>query len=240
MPIIIIIITETTTSMTDASVQPLLVWLSPTYPVGAYAYSHGLEWAVEAGDIVDERTVAAWLGDVLRHGAGRNDAILMAGAHRAATSGDHAALAEVNELALALAPSQELLLETRQQGRSFLDATLAAWPTALLSHLAIALDDEVAYPVAVGMAAGAHGIPLPPTSEAYLLAFMQNLVSAALRLAPVGQTAGTRVLARLAPMIPVLAHEVIELGLDDIGSSTFRADLGSFLHETQYTRLFRS
>jgi urease accessory protein len=146
----------------------------------------------------------------------------------------------VNELALALAPSQELRLETRQQGRSFLDATLAAWPTALLSSLAFDLDDEVAYPVAVGIAAASHGVPLLPASEAFLLAFMQNLVSAALRLAPIGQTAGTRVLAGLAPAVAALAREVSNLGLDDIGSATFRADLGSFLHETQYTRLFRS
>jgi urease accessory protein len=228
------------TSMGDASVLPLLVWLSPAYPVGSYAYSHGLEWATEAGNIVDETTLAAWLIDLLQHGAGRTDAILLAAAHRAVMAGDPLALVEVNELALALAPSQELRLETRQEGRSFLDATLAAWPTALLSSLALDLDDEVAYPLAVGLAAASHGLPLLPTSEAFLLAFMQNLVSSALRLAPIGQTAGTRVLAGLAPEIAALAHEVADLGLDDIASATFRADLGSFLHETQYTRLFRS
>jgi urease accessory protein len=230
----------TLTIMSDASVLPLLAWLSPTYPVGAYAYSHGLEWAAEAGDIVDEATLAAWLGAVLQHGAGRTDSILLAASHRAAVAHDPAALDAVNELALALAPSQELRLETRQQGRSFLDATLAAWPTALLSNLALAFDDEVAYPVAVGAAAGSHGIPLRPTSEAFLLAFMQNLVSAALRLAPIGQTAGTRVVAGLAPGVAALARELADLRLDDIGSATFRADLGSFLQETQYTRLFRS
>jgi urease accessory protein len=226
--------------MGEPSVLPLLVWLSPTYPVGSYAYSHGLEWAAEAGDIAGEAALAAWLADVLQHGAGRTDAILLGAAHRAAAASDHAALLEVNHLALALAPSQELRLETRQQGRSFLDATLAAWPTALLSTLALGLDDEVTYPVAVGLAAGSHGLPLLPTGEAFLLAFMQNLVSAALRLAPIGQTAGTRVLAGLAPAVAALAQEVSNLGLDDIGSATFRADLGSFLHETQYTRLFRS
>jgi urease accessory protein len=222
------------------TVLPLLAWLSPAYPVGAYAYSHGLEWAAEAGDIADEITLAAWLTDLLQHGAGRTDAILLAAAHRAVTAGDYPALLEANELALALAPSRELRLETRQQGRSFLDTTLAAWPTSLLSVAALKLEEEIAYPVAVGVAAGAHGLPLLTTSEAYLLAFMQNLVSAALRLAPIGQTAGTRVLAGLAPAIAALAHAVADLGLDDVGGATFRADLGSFLHETQYTRLFRS
>ena len=222
------------------SVLPLLAWLSPAYPVGAYAYSHGLEWAAETGEMAGEAALAAWLGDVLQHGAGRNDAILLAAAHRAAIADDHAGLIEVNDLALALAPSQELRLETRQQGRSFLDTTLVAWPTALLSSLAQNLEGEVAYPVAVGLAAGAHGLPLPPTLEAFLLAFMQNLISAALRLAPIGQTGGTRVLAGLAPAVAALAREVPDLALDDVGSATFRADLGSFLHETQYTRLFRS
>ena len=222
------------------TVLPLLAWLSPAYPVGAYAYSHGLEWAAEAGAVTDEASLAGWLADVLEHGAGRNDAILLSAAHRAATAENRAALIEVNDLALALAPSQELRLETRQQGRSFLDTTLAAWPAALLSELALNLEDEVAYPVAVGLAAAAHGLPLPPTLEAFLLAFMQNLISAALRLAPIGQTGGARVLAQLAPALARLARAVPDLTLDDIGSATFRADLGSFLHETQYTRLFRS
>jgi len=222
------------------SVLPLLAWLSPTYPVGAYAYSHGLEWAVEADAITDETSLAQWLADLLEHGAGRNDAILLAAAYQAATGDDHAALSEINDLALALAPSQELRLETRQQGCSFLDATLAAWPAPALPDLVHGLRDEVAYPVAVGLAAGAHGLPLATTLEAFLLAFMQNLVSAAVRLAPIGQTGGTRVLAGLAPAIAMLATKIPHLGLDAIGSATFRADLGSFLHETQYSRLFRS
>jgi urease accessory protein len=222
------------------SLLPLLAWLSPSYPVGAYAYSHGLEWAVEAGDVADEASLAGWLGDVLEHGAGRNDAILLAHAHRAACAGDLGAVAETNDLALALAPSRELRLETSQQGRSFLDATLAAWPAPALADLAAALPGEVAYPIAVGACAAAHRVPLAATLEGYLLAFVQNLVSAAVRLAPIGQTGGTRVVAGLAPAVAALAAAVPDLTLDDIGGATFRADLGSFLHETQYTRLFRS
>jgi urease accessory protein len=221
-------------------VLPLLAWLSPTYPVGAYAYSHGLEWAVEAGAVADEASLAAWLGDVLAHGTGRNDAILLAAAYRAVAALDGCALVDVNDLALALAPSRELRLETSQQGRSFLDVTLAAWPAAPLSGLAPHLAGEVAYPVAVALAAAAHDVPLPATLEAFLLAFMQNLVSAGLRLAPLGQTGGMRVLASLAPTIAVLARDILDLTIEDLGSATFRADLGSFLHETQYMRLFRS
>ncbi|HEX2137074.1 MAG TPA: urease accessory protein UreF [Microvirga sp.] len=222
------------------SVLPLLAWLSPTYPVGSYAYSHGLEWAVEAGDVRDPASLSEWLGDVLDCGAGRNDALLLAHAHRAAAAGDAPALIELNDLALALAPSRELRLESRQQGRSFLDATLAAWPLPRLAELARPLDGEVAYPVAVGLATGTHGLPLQRSLEAFLLAFLQNLTSAAVRLAPIGQTAGTMVVASLAPRIESLAGSLLGATLDDIGSATFRADLGSFLHETQYTRLFRS
>ena len=222
------------------AILPLLAWLSPSYPVGAYAYSHGLEWAGEAGGVADEASLAGWLSDVLQQGAGRNDAVLLAHAYRAAAVGDLDMLRETNDLALALAPSRELRLETRQQGRSFLDATLAAWPAPALAALSAALPGEVAYPVAVGVSSAAHGVPLAPTVEGYLLALVQNLVSAAVRLAPIGQTGGTRVVAELAPAVAALAAAVPELTLDDIGGATFRADLGSFLHETQYTRLFRS
>lgn len=222
------------------SLLPLFAWLSPGFPVGAYAYSHGLEWAAEAGDLGNEAAVRGWIADVLRHGAGRNDAILLACAWRAAAAESSAGLTETNELALALAPSAELLLETGQQGRSFFDAVLAAWPAERLSRIAPVLDGPVAYPVALGAAAAAHGIPLGPTLGAFVLAFAQNLVSAAIRLAPIGQTAGTRIVAALAPLAEQLALECAGLGLDDVGGCTFRADLGSFRHETQYTRLFRS
>lgn len=230
--------TPTRTPMIDA--LRLMAWLSPTYPVGAFAYSHGLEWAVECGDVRDAATLADWLADVLERGAGRNDMILCAAAHRATEAGDDAGLAEINDLALALAPSRELHLETSQQGRSFLDATLRAWPCPALSTVADRLTAEVAYPVAVGAAAGAHGVAREATVAAYGLAFVQNLVSAALRVAPVGQSAGTTILAALTPRVAALAESLHEAGLDALGSATLRLDLGSFRHETQYSRIFRS
>ncbi|HEV7438803.1 MAG TPA: urease accessory UreF family protein, partial [Methylobacterium sp.] len=147
---------------------------------------------------------------------------------------------EVNDLALALAPSRELHLETSQQGRSFLDATCAAWPCPALEALAQALPGAVAYPVALGLAAGAHGMARGPLTAAYGLAFIQNLVSAALRVAPIGQSAGMRVIAALGPRIAALAESLASAGLDDLGAATLRLDLGSFRHETQYSRIFRS
>ena len=217
----------------------LLCWLSPAFPVGAYAYSHGLEWAVEAGDVRDEASLEAWLASLLLEGAGRNDAILLCAAHRAAAATDRAAIEAANDLALALAPSGELRLETAQQGGSFLDAVLATWPSDRLSANAAGLRC-VAYPVALGLAAASHGLPLGDVAKGYLTAFAGNLVSAAIRLAPIGQTAGQRVLGRLVPQLAMLAVDVLDLDLDDVGGSTFRADLGSLRHETQYTRLFRS
>ncbi|MGF9757978.1 urease accessory protein UreF [Microvirga sp. 0TCS3.31] len=220
----------------EQGILPLFAWLSPAYPVGCYAYSHTLEWAVEAGDVTDEETLIAWLTDQMTLGFGRNDAILLSHAYRAVEAGAQGALTTVNELALALSPSSELYLETSQQGRSFLDATLAAWPAPGLP----AVEGEVAFPVAIGMAAAAHGVPLPLTSSAYLFGLVQTLVSAAIRLAPIGQTAGIRICAALAVTVQYVAGEAIGSSLDDTGSATFRADLGSFHHENQYTRLFRS
>lgn len=228
------------TSPAQPDLLPLFAWLSPSFPVGAYAYSHALEWAVEAGEVKDEPTLAAQVSDLMRLGFGRSDGILLAHAWRAAVAEDGAAIREINALAVCLAPSAELRLETCQQGRSFLDAVRAAWPSPTLETAADALSGEVAYPVAVGLAAGAHGIPLAPTLEGFLLALVQALVSSGIRLAPVGQTAGTRVVAGLAPTVRALAADIPALTLDDLGSATFRADLGSFRHETQYTRLFRS
>lgn len=219
--------------------QALLCWLSPAFPVGAYAYSHGLEWAVEAGDVRDEATLESWLGALLLDGAGRNDAILLCEAHRAAAADDRPRLEAAAELGLALAPSGELRLETAQQGRSFLTAALASWPEPSLAALTAGLD-EVAYPVALGAAAACHRVPLHETARGHLTAFAGNLVSAGIRLAPIGQTAGQRILARLVPRLARLADEAEAFGLDDLGGSCFRADLGSFRHETQYTRLFRS
>ncbi|WP_229729131.1 urease accessory protein UreF [Agaricicola taiwanensis] len=213
---------------------PLMAWLSPAFPVGGYAYSHGLEWAVECGDVSDEASLTPWLLDFLTLGAGRTDAILLAHVHRA--GGDAEVLREINDLALALSPSSELHLETSQQGTSFLAAIKAAWPCDGLDGLA----GPIAYPVAVGLAAGRHGLPVAATVEAFLFGVTQNLVSAGVRLAPIGQTGGTRVLAALGPTIRAVGAEALAADLDAVGGCTFRADLGSFFHETQYTRLFRS
>jgi urease accessory protein len=213
-----------------------MAWLSPAYPVGAFSYSHGLEYAVEAGHVRDAATTRAWLEDVIGLGAGRNDAIFCACAHRAAGAGDGEGLAEIAEFAAAFSATAELALETRAQGTAFLKATRAAWPTPALDLVG----SDCAYPVAVGVAAAGHGVGLDATLVGYVQAFAANLVSAAVRLVPLGQTDGQRVTAALEPAIVTTAREAGPLDLEDAGSATLMTDYCSMKHETQYTRLFRS
>jgi urease accessory protein len=207
--------------------------------VGGFSYSHGLEWTVEAGKVRDAATLGDWIEDILRHGAGRSDAILLAETWRAVAAGDERRLADVAELAASFVPSAERRLETLAQGAAFLAATRAVWPAPALERLA-AVAPDVAYPVAVGTGAAAHGLPLAPTAQAFVQAFAANLVSAGVRLIPLGQTDGLRVLARLEPMIPPLVAGALSSTLDDIGGAAVKADIASMRHETQYTRLFRS
>jgi len=222
------------------SLYRLMAWLSPAFPVGAFSYSSGIEWAVEVGDIKDAEALKAWLGVMLAEGGGFCDAVLFANAHRAAASGDDKALLEVAELAAAFAPSKERHLETTAQGNAFVEAARNAWPCAAIDRLKTIWDGPVAYPVAVAVAASGHGIALEPALAAYLQALAANWVSAGVRLIPLGQTDGQRVLAALEAAVAATAQRALAAKLDDVGSSAFRADLASARHETQYTRLFRS
>jgi urease accessory protein len=215
-----------------------MAWLSPAFPVGAFSYSSGIEWAVEAGDIKDAATLKAWLGVMLKDGGGFCDAVLFAHAHRAA--GDDKTLHMVAEFAAAFAPSKERHLETTAQGNAFVEAARAAWACAAIDRLKSVWDGPVAYPVAVAVAAAGHGIALEPALATYLQAVTANWVSAGVRLIPLGQSDGQRVLAALEPIVAETAQRALTTKLDDIGSAAFRADLASARHETQYTRLFRS
>ncbi len=223
-----------------AALYRLMAWLSPAYPVGAFSYSSGIEWAVEAGDIRDAASLAGWLTVMMRAGAGFGDAVLFVHAHRAAAGADDKALHAVAELAAALAPSKERHLETTAQGRAFVEATRAAWPCAALGRLTEIWDGPLAYPLAVGVAAAGHGIACEAALHAFLHAIAANWISAGVRLIPLGQTDGQRVLAALEEVVAATATRALIASLDDLGSAAFRADLAGMKHETQYTRLFRS
>jgi urease accessory protein len=222
------------------SLYRLMAWLSPAYPVGAFSYSSGIEWAVEAGDIRNAETLKAWLTVMLAEGGGFCDAVFFVHAHRAVSDGDDALLRVVAELAAAYAPSKERHLETTAQGNAFVEATRAAWPNAALDRLKAVWDGPVAYPVAVAAAAAGHGVTLAPALAALLQAVAANWVSAGVRLIPLGQSDGQRVLAALEPVVAATAQRALSTALDGIGSAAFRADIASARHETQYTRLFRS
>jgi len=224
----------------SAALYRLMAWLSPSYPVGAFSYSSGIEWAVEAGDIKDAESLRRWLAVVIGEGGGFCDAVFFVHAHRSLDHADNAALRATAELAAAFAPSKERHLETTAQGTAFIAATKAAWPCEALDRLAASWDGPVAYPVAVGVTAAGHGIALEAALHAYLHAVTANLISAGVRLIPLGQSDGQRVLAALEPVVEAAAARALETPLDRVGSAAFRADLASLLHETQYTRLFRS
>ena len=223
-------------AVADAALLRLLAWLSPAFPTGGFAYSHGLEWAVESGDVHDATDLAGWIGDILEHGSGRNDAILLRHAYRAVAGGDWPALAGVAELAASLPLGRERHLEATAQGRAFLDAA-SAWPTPVLTRLA---EGDVTYSVAVGAVAAAHGVAEDRVAVGFLHAFASGLVSAAVRLVPLGQQSGLRVLAGLEPVLLAVAADTLAATLDDLGGAALRADLAALHHETQYTRLFRT
>jgi urease accessory protein len=216
----------------------LMTWMSPAYPVGAFSYSSGIEWAVEAGDIHNADTLRGWLATMIRHGSVFCDAVIFSHVHRAVACGDDKTLAEIAALAAALVGSEERFLETTSQGQAFLQITRAAWPSPALDRLATV--GPLAYPVAVGAACAAHGIALGPALHGFLHGVASNLVSAGVRLIPLGQTDGQRVLAALEAPLRETAARARTTGLDDMGAATLRADIAGMRHETQYTRLFRS
>jgi len=222
----------------------LQVWLSPSFPVGAFAYSHGLERAVEAGLVTGRASLAAWMEDLLVYGSIRNDLILLAAAWRAASGAAWVEFDDIAELGAALQPSAERRLESVTQGGAFLDAVAAAWPSPA-SHrrdrrAMLPSRPEIAYPIALAAAAAAHDIALEPLLEAYATAFIGNLASAAIRLGQIGQTDAQRLIAGRLHAIGAAAEAARASGLEDLGAATWSADLCSLEHETQYTRLFRS
>lgn len=209
-----------------AALLTLVQWLSPAFPIGAYAYSHGLEAVIAAGEVREAGALRQWLADVLEFGAGRTDAILLA--HALRDGADHTALAT---LARAMATTAERLQETEELGAALTRATDALRGTASV---------PLPFPVALGRAA--QGLPLPPAQVIALAlqAFAAGLVSAAVRFVPLGQTEGQAVLAALHPLILRLAAEAAEAPLSAIGTAAIRADIASARHETLHTRIFRT
>lgn len=218
----------------DGALYRLLSWLSPGYPVGAFSYSHGLECAVETGAVAQADDLADWIAAVLLDGSGRVDGALFRESHAAALDRNWDRLNETARIGHAFQATMELALESRAQGEAFLKCTRSVWPAEALDRL----DDEATYPVAVAAACAGHGIPVETGMHAWFHAFAANLVSAGVRLIPLGQTDGQRALAALAGTVAEAAARIVPM--TDLGTAAPLLDLASMRHETQYTRLFRS
>jgi len=219
--------------LTEGGLLRLMTWLSPAFPVGGFSYSHGIEYAVECGLLTNRAQTEGWISHILRHGSAWVDAGLFLAAHRAVLGqGD---LTDVVDWAAALRGTPEMALEARAQGTAFMSALKSSWPDATLPDIA-----QPSYAVAVAIAAACAGIPEASALSAFLMAVAANLVSAAVRLVPLGQTDGQRITAALASSIPSIAAAALATPFADLGSAAPMVDWTSMKHETQYTRLFRS
>jgi urease accessory protein len=221
----------------------LMAWLSPAFPVGAFAYSHGIECAVEQRLVRDSASLTEWVAAIVGRGAGAVDAVLFREAWRAAAAADRGALDRIAELGAVFRGSAETALESADQGAAFLATVAEAWPDPRLAAWIESLREAArapAYAVALGATAGWRGLPLDAALTAFLQAFAANLVSAGVRLIPLGQTEGQRAIAALETPIAAAVDAALVRPLDDIGVATPMVEWTSLRHETQYTRLFRS
>ena len=224
----------------DRALYRLLTWLSPGFPTGAFSYSHGIEFAVEAGLLRTADDLTRWIETMVLRGPGRMEAMLFCAAYRAATTVDDASLAEVAELAAAHQATAETALESAAQGAAFVVTCRSVWPSSALNRLAAVWSGPVALPVAVAVACAGHGVPICAGATAYLHAFVANFVSAGVRLIPLGQTEGQVVIARLEASVGGTVERALATPLDELGSAVPMVDWACARHETQYARLFRS
>ncbi len=230
--------------MAEAALYDLLSWMSPSYPIGAFAHSSGLEWAVEAGHATDRTSAELWIDSAVEHGAIRADAVIFVHAHRAARDLDLDRFLQVAELAAATLTSHERRVEATAQGAAFRRIAAATVDAPTLAMLRDIDDDALSYPIAVACLTAAHGIGLEEALTAFLHGVVANLVSAAQRLIPLGQTDGQRMIRALRERVFAAVAEAMALDdgdpFDQLGSASLYADLACMAHETQYTRLFRT
>ncbi len=218
-------------------------WLSPAFPIGSYSYSHGLEWAVEARYIYDHESLVDWLEADLLYGSGRNEAIFFSEAWRSAVDDDRAKLFEIAELAAAFRGTSEFALESSQQASACCATLCQVWPDRLLDSLSQLLSERhvpLALAVVLGVRSARQGIPVSLALSAFLQSYIANLVTAGVRLIPLGQTDGQLAIAALEEAVLTASAQARNAAIDDLGSAAFMVDLASMAHETQYTRLFRS
>ena len=218
-------------------------WLSPAFPTGSYSYSHGIEWAAEAGQVHNRESLVDWLEADLRYGSGRNETIFFSQAWGAATDEDHERLFEIAELAAAFRGTSEFALESSQQASACLSTLLRVWPDVALEKLSASLSERRVPPamaVLLGVRAARQGISRALALPAFLQSCLANLITAGVRLIPLGQTDGQLAIADLEESVLAASAQASDWTIDDLGSAGFMVDFASMSHEIQYTRLFRS
>jgi len=225
------------TGMPGAGLAQLLRLASPMLPVGAYSYSQGLEWAVEEGAVRDEQTALRWIGDALAFNIGSLEAPVWRRLYQAWSAGDAESAGRWNERFLAVRETAELRSETVQMGEAL---KLVLKATGEIDSGPLDRIEQLAFPTAFSFAAHGLGIPMQEGLIGYLWAWGENQVSAAMKLVPLGQSSGQRILAKLIGLLPGIVATALERDDDALSNFAPGLAIASSRHETQYTRLFRS
>ena len=210
---------------TDSKLITVMQWLSPAFPIGGFAYSHGLEWAINKGHVGNREELQKWISDLLEYGSLKNDAILI----KLVLQGSDPR--EINELAMALCPASERLSETQLQGGAFCKIMRDVWSLEI---------DDLTLPIALALAAKNESIDQNLVLPAYLHSFCSNLISVATRLIPIGQTDGQKTLRELSPLILDCVRAVAKSDKDDLGSACFLSDVSAMQHEYLQPRVFKT
>lgn len=214
----------------------LLHLVSPSLPVGSYSYSQGLEWAVEAGWVSDEKSLQAWLQSVLDNSLCPVDVPLLNLLYQAFTEGDEQQVCLLNETVHACRETKELRNEERQRGQAL---------ASLLDHFHLCSrekKDLACRSFVGGYALAAHcwDVPCSDAVLGYLWSWLENQVLSGIKIIPLGQSQGQKILDRLIPLLSGIAEKGKAIPLAEIGGAATALSIGSMLHETQYTRLYRS
>ena len=210
---------------TDSKLITVMQWLSPAFPIGGFAYSHGLEWAINKGYVSNREELQKWVSDLLEYGSLKNDAILI----KLVLKGSDPK--EINEIAIALCQAKERLSETQLQGGAFCKIMREVWSLEI---------DDLALPIALALAAKNENIDQNLVVPAYLHSFCSNLISVAMRLIPIGQTDGQKTLRELSPLISDSVRAVAKSDKDDLGSACFLSDVSAMQHEYLQPRVFKT
>ena len=203
--------------------QLLLTWFSPSFPIGSFNFSHGLEAAIEYEFVKDGISLEEWIRHLILNGAGKTDSILLAKTY----NGE-----EVNELALALCPSKERWIETSNLGKAFCKNINENWDYKV--------DTNLAYPVAIGKTGSYFKIPLEKLLIAFLQSFASNLINVGIKHIPLGQSEGQKILINSLPFIEKQANILKITKVNNLGSSAFLSDLSSMYHETLNNRIYQT